>query len=117
MSEKLFVYGTLKEGHYNNYLLESTTAKKVGTTITEPAYTMISLGPFPAVCEGGTTAIKGEVYKVDSLEPIDTLEGYPVLYDRILINTEYGAAWMYVAGPSIAEEEYNIIPTGEWVGD
>lgn len=120
MSDKIFVYGTLKEGHYNHSLLEEIGAEKVGDTVTEPAYTLVDLGSFPMVYRHGKAAIKGEVYKVTDLAPVDHLEGYPNLYDRIQINTKYGKAWMYVAGFDMVEEpvpgveRWEILETGEW---
>ncbi|NIP41348.1 MAG: gamma-glutamylcyclotransferase, partial [candidate division Zixibacteria bacterium] len=60
-------------------------------------YTMYSLGGFPAVELSGTTAITGEVYEVDdqTFANLDRLEGYPSFYNRIMIDTEHGEAWMY----------------------
>ncbi len=78
--EYYFVYGTLKQGHGNNRILQqSSTAKFIENAITEPNFTMISLGAFPGVVEGGSTAIHGEIWSVEDDETkrrLDSLEGY-----------------------------------------
>ena len=73
---KIFVYGTLLRGFGNwNWALKSQTFISTGETL--PEYDMVSLGGFPGVLTGGTTAIKGEVFEVDDehLRDIDRLEG------------------------------------------
>ncbi len=91
---QLFVYGTLKRGFHNHYVLGD--AKFIGDYITKPVYTMLDIrGAFPALRLGGTTAIIGEVYDINDLELVDQLEGYPTLYDRSEIATDYGNAWVY----------------------
>lgn len=59
---------------------------------------MFNLGAYPGVCRGGRTAVTGEVYRVDSagLRYLDRLEEYPRLYDRQLIWTPFGRAWIYL---------------------
>lgn len=73
----LFVYGTLKMGRGNNVVLGDS--KFMFNYVTEPIYTMVTMGGFPIVKRGGTTAITGEVYKVyneQTLKRIFRLEGY-----------------------------------------
>ena len=109
----VFVYGTLMSGQYNNPWLEDCTL--LGDFTTPPCYTMVNLGAFPAVLLGGDTAITGEVWEApdDILNSLDVLEGYPLLYNRTLINTTHGYAWMYYN----PREELNndpIITNGKW---
>ena len=70
---KLFVYGTLKKGYHNNYLLKNS--EYMGKAITTGK--MYNVGKFPAVTSG-KDIIKGELYKIDqfTLNNIDYLEGY-----------------------------------------
>ena len=83
-THRVFVYGTLKKGHYNNTLLEEAefvgAAKTVGND-----YTMYHLGAFPGVKEGGCDSITGEVYNVndEQLARLHQLEGHPTFYKAV----------------------------------
>ncbi len=92
----VFVYGSLRLGFHNHALLE--TSGYLGDFTTSPSYTMYDMGEFPAVAEGGSTAIYGEVYKVsgDVLALLDKLEGHPEWYCRSLITTDYGDSYIYL---------------------
>lgn len=82
----LFVYGTLLRGEPNHRLL--ATAVYRGPARTAPAFTLIDLGGFPALLDGGTTAIAGELYDVGhaTLAQADRLEGHPHFYERVLVD-------------------------------
>jgi len=108
MTTLLFVYGTLKSGHKNNSLLSD--GELLGNHLTEPCYTMYDLGLFPAITLDGDTAIHGEVWSVPNLELTDYLEGYPTFYNRTLIPTEYGDAWVYY----LSSANYEVIESGIW---
>ena len=96
MQHLVFVYGTLLAGEVNHYLLSG--ADLCGAHRTEPCYTMFGLGAYPGVAQGGSTAVFGEVYRVDAkgLKRLDRLEGFPRFYGRVLIPSRYGRAWMYL---------------------
>ncbi len=85
---RMFVYGSLKAGFSNHRLLR--TARFVGPERTAPEFTMYSLGGFPGVVRGGTTAIEGEVCEVDleTLAALDRLEGHPRFYRRTMVRLE-----------------------------
>ena len=111
----VFVYGTLKQGFSNHHVMKRANGRFVGTHNTDPWYTMIKMGTFPGVVVGGETSIKGEVFEVDSLVPLDRLEGYPGFYNRRLIETDYGPAWMYI----LADRHKNVdmyvkVVSGKW---
>lgn len=112
-SYRVFVYGTLKKGYHNHLLLEDS--EYLGPFVTEPEYTMHSLMAYPAVIPIGMTPITGEVYEVDksTFKDLDRLEGYPSLYDRIAIYTDYGTAWMYVM-PNGSVSRLRPIESGVW---
>jgi len=76
MSNKVFVYGTLLHGYGNwSWALQDQTF--VCEAETKPEYTMLHLGGFPGIIEGGETGIKGEVYEVsdERLLELNNLEG------------------------------------------
>lgn len=84
MNMPVFVYGTLKYGESNSYILRNSIF--VGTFKTDPKYNLHDLGPFPAVVPDGNVSVIGEVYLVDNdtMEKLDFLEGYPDFYDKEL---------------------------------
>jgi gamma-glutamylcyclotransferase (GGCT)/AIG2-like uncharacterized protein YtfP len=88
----VFVYGTLMAGEGNHRLLAGHGAAFMGPAITEPAFTLIDLGSFPAAVADGDTAIRGEVYLVDppTLAALDRLEGHPSFYRRTPITLADG---------------------------
>lgn len=79
----IFVYGTLKKGYLNHYLL--VDAELIGKAKTIEKYSM-----YPSVCNNYPFAIEskkenfldGEIYKIDKTieKKLDILEGYPDLY-------------------------------------
>jgi gamma-glutamylcyclotransferase (GGCT)/AIG2-like uncharacterized protein YtfP len=111
VKELVFVYGSLRRGQSHHPLLRH--AKYLGAHKTEPCYTMFGMGPFPAITDGGSTAIIGEVFAVDgrTLSRLDEFEDCPAEYFRRRIVTPFGKAWVYVYryAPKAA-----VIPTGDW---
>ena len=86
MTHRVFVYGTLKRGFWNHYLLEGR--EFFGAAATVPTYRMIENG-FPVILpdpEG--KPIAGEIYAVDdeTLARLDQLEREGSSYDRKLID-------------------------------
>jgi gamma-glutamylcyclotransferase (GGCT)/AIG2-like uncharacterized protein YtfP len=101
-------------GEGNHRLLEDE--EFVGQCLSEPHFTMHSLGGFPGVVENGSTAIVGEVFSVaaEAWKNVEYLEGYPDFYDRITVHTEFGEAEMYV----LKDTEYQTAPViegGDWL--
>ena len=108
---KVFVYGTLKQGHGNNRLLEGSLF--CGKAITNNTFKMYD-GGFPYVVDdntiGGNYPVIGEVYEVDdaTLKRLDGLEG--VAYDHyqriitdVLFNEEWIDTYIYVASDRTAQ--------------
>jgi len=112
MRHRVFVYGTLLRGEVNHHLLAGTAF--LGDHCTEPCFTLFHLGAYPGVAPGGGTAIHGEVYRVDGagLARLDQLEDYPRLYDRRLIPTPFGRAWIYLYRGRLADRA--VIAGGDW---
>jgi gamma-glutamylcyclotransferase (GGCT)/AIG2-like uncharacterized protein YtfP len=115
LSYLVFVYGTLRRGEANHHLLAAAEYCGVHTTL--PGYRMLHLGTYPGVVAGGSTAIEGEVYRVDGkgFAHLDRLEAYPRLYTRKLIPTPWGRAWIYLYRGSRTSR--NLIPSGRWDGE
>ncbi|UTA47651.1 gamma-glutamylcyclotransferase [Simiduia sp. 21SJ11W-1] len=110
------VYGSLKQGYANHGYLH--TAVRLGDYQTEPRYTLLDLGFFPALIDEGTTSVSVEIYRVSSatLTNLDRLEGHPRFYrrtERQIIG--FGLAWIYIANKeALAGSHYNAIATGVW---
>jgi gamma-glutamylcyclotransferase (GGCT)/AIG2-like uncharacterized protein YtfP len=88
-THRVFVYGTLRRGHVNHFLLE--TSNFIGEAATLRPYWMITTGGFPVVLDAVPAdfgfpplAIAGEIYHVDdaTLEQLDRLEAKGRAYDR-----------------------------------
>ena len=116
----VFVYGSLKQGFGNHYLLKNS--RYLGACETVSRHKMISLGAFPGVIwTGGENTIKGEVYDVlneNDRIALDNLEGYPNFYSKERIWTTYGPAYMYVLSKNFLAngnyDDYPAIEHGEW---
>ena len=111
---RVFVYGTLRAGEANHGLLEHQTL--VARARTEAAFELVSLGSFPAMVAGGTTAVLGEVYEVApvTLAALDQLEGHPRFYRRSPIRLEGGDEVLaYLLSPERAQGRPRI-PSGDW---
>jgi gamma-glutamylcyclotransferase (GGCT)/AIG2-like uncharacterized protein YtfP len=115
----VFVYGTLKRDFPNHYVLGDS--KFLGEFTTEPRYTMLDLGMFPGVIYQGNTKIVGEVFEVDEkiMTDLDNLEGFPTLYGKHNLKTEWGTAIMYIYNITEYNNEFiNVdvkIEDGIWI--
>jgi gamma-glutamylcyclotransferase (GGCT)/AIG2-like uncharacterized protein YtfP len=112
MRHQVFVYGTLLRGEINHYLLAD--AEYLGPHRTAPGFALYLLGAYPGAVRGGMTAIVGEVYAVDraGLQRLDRLEDYPRLYDRKLVPSPYGRAWIYLYRGTLRDRP--VIRGGDW---
>lgn len=96
--KKVFVYGTLKSGGKVRGLDQFPGASIVGkATTTYPDYDMVDLGSFPAVLLKGKKYIQGEVWEVNdqTMLELDMIEGYPDFYNKQIVDTSKGRAFMY----------------------
>jgi len=113
---KLFVYGTLMQDQRNHEYLKD--AQFLGAAETEPKYELTTNGSIPAVKEGGTDTIKGELYEVDEqqLKTLDVLEEVDTqLYDRKEIRVKGEKAVIYLGGERMfASDTWVKIPGGDW---
>lgn len=97
LTDKLFVYGTLKKNFSNHDFLKDAEYLYDAYTLTK--FQMLDLGYYPAlVKDDNGYCIKGEIYKINKkiLDDIDILEGYPHFYTRELIPTNMSNFMVYV---------------------
>jgi len=76
---------------------------------------LFSLGSYPGVIKGGKSSIQLELYNIneDELRSLDRLEGHPSYYQREVIETSEGDAWIYLL-PEDQYKEYEVIESGSW---
>ena len=111
---RLFVYGSLLRGEDNAHVIAS--ARFVGEARTAPGFTLVDLGPYPALVRGGDTGVAGEIYEVDAAEvaALDDFEGHPDLYVREPIGLDdcsAAAAYLLPAGRAAG---FPVIAGGAW---
>lgn len=107
MSVELFVYGTLRSGEHNHWVLEEVGAERLGVCRTPPEFTLLNLGPYPGLIRGGNTAVVGEIYRVkhSKLDRLDDFEGHPTLFRRERMIRE---VFFYIY------QGVGVIPSGDW---
>lgn len=117
MSDHVFVYGSLLSGLGNHYHLDGE--EYVGEAVTDVAFTMVSLGGFPGVIDGGQQAIAGELYVVSkkAMAALDQLEGNGRFYTREKrrVTTTTGVeleAWIYLLPARMLVND--AIVSGSW---
>ncbi|MGZ3478040.1 MAG: gamma-glutamylcyclotransferase family protein [Polyangiales bacterium] len=112
----MFVYGTLLRGEHNHRLLRG--ARLVAVARTVPRYTLVSLGGFPGMIDGGRTSVVGEVYRLadpSMLAVLDRLEGHPRFYERRAVSLARGPRNVegYVL-PADQTRGRPVIVSGDW---
>jgi gamma-glutamylaminecyclotransferase len=111
---KIFVYGSLLRGErYHHHLAGATW---LGEAQTEAAYTLVDLGEYPALLDGGETSVAGEVYEVDDalLAALDAFEGHPDEYRRMPVPLlGIGRVDAYVR-PRAMSPGAPIVVSGNW---
>jgi gamma-glutamylaminecyclotransferase len=114
MTREVFVYGTLLRGECNHRLL--ARARFVGEAVTEARFELVDLGAYPAMCAGGTMAVRGECYCVDArtLARLDRLEGHPDYYERVEIRLATGREVETYVMPRSEVAGRPRIGSGDW---
>lgn len=109
----VFVYGTLRRGGANHYMLSDSNF--LGRYTTEPLYTMFRLGQFPAVVARGNNTISGEIYRVSDevFGLLDELNCYPSVFSRQLIHTPAGHTWIYLYNRLVGTGD--VVSHGDWL--
>lgn len=118
---RVAVYGTLRKGFHNHYLLGDSRFIDKGKG--HFWGTMYSAGGYPIFsCKEPSVKPIVEIYELPAgeegelvMENLDMLEGYPHWYDRtiktFLINSEEITAWIYHQDLELQKEE---IDSGDW---
>jgi gamma-glutamylaminecyclotransferase len=117
----VFVYGTLKRGHFNYDRLLKGQSDFLGEAETVDRLCMVDLGYFPGVLSvPATSTIKGELFGVSDkvIESLDHLEGHPTFYCRtpIKVETEIGSvitAEIYILQRT-GSRTARVITDGHW---
>lgn len=118
MEYKVFVYGTLREGDVRNGVLkdmqELGQAKFIKETTTSSRYTLVDLGAFPGLVEGGNTEVLGEIWEIDQYtkQYLDLMEGVPLLYQDkpVKIDGEEDVFAYFL----VRHKGYPEIKSGDW---
>ena len=86
---KVFVYGTLRKGMVNDYMMKDCLF--IGYGYLRGSLYMIENADYPGYIEAGSDLILGEIYEVDesNIEALDYFEGYlgkgrDNLYDKVI---------------------------------
>ena len=115
MAALIFVYGTLRRGERNH--AQMGRARFLRSATTAPRYQLVNLGSYPALLEGGDTAVHGEIYEVDDhyLPQLDAFEDVPSLYERKRVEMAVPGldALGYVMRPETAGDASRIA-SGDW---
>jgi gamma-glutamylcyclotransferase (GGCT)/AIG2-like uncharacterized protein YtfP len=106
------VYGSLRKGMGNHRVLERNDAQLLSTERVK-GFKMFSLGAYPFICHGdGEITIEVYSVPITGMVDLDRLEGYPSFYDREMIETSKGKAWVYF----IDDRDGRVpVPDGDWV--
>lgn len=117
MRNQVFVYGTLKKGHYNHRCISMDKTAKLLIDDAFISAKMYDLGAFPAAV-AGFSQVKGEVWDVDdeTLERLDHLEGHPRHYCRRMMYIIGGSvsAWVYLMDREKLPKNAVPMPVGNW---
>lgn len=115
MPIRVFVYGTLKQGHGNHRLLASS--KFLGRCVIKGKHRLVSLGGFPGLVATPDSeeerSVSGEVYQVneETLMSLDFLEGHPRFYERLKLSTPFKNAWAYYLPEAYLDRGYPQVDT------
>ena len=103
---KVFVYGSLKKGFHNHYLLEDSVF--VATDIVD-GYSLVDLGSFPMALPDPEGHIIGEIYYItpETLIALDRLESEGTFYNRIVLHGDIEENLMFYVGTARYEEQFD----------
>lgn len=112
MKEILFVYGTLKQGFKNNYIIRNCKYLGNAKTLNKGILYIFLNIPYLKFDENGDH-IQGELYEIDdyTLDMTDELEGHPLVYKRVItpviLNDEILYTYVYEYQADIKNEKFD----------
>lgn len=113
---KVAVYGSLRKGLYNHYLMSHSDFIK--TVSVEVPFKMISMSDrFPALIPTKeNNLVIFELYKIDdkTARNLDILEGYPDFYSKKYIKIEDEDYLVYYLSPLKITNEEEVVKSGDW---
>lgn len=112
----IFVYGSLRRGHYNHTRIGLDNAVFVKETRTQPNYTLVDLGAYPALLAVGNTSVVGEIYHVDDelFERIDRMEKGAGYYASVIALDDFGGTTGWLMAPRLGREIGVVVKSGDW---
>ncbi len=112
--QRMFVYGSLKRGFRHHD--QMVGARFLGEARTAARYTLVLAGEYPALVDGGTTAVAGEVFAVDDrhLTALDAFEEVPELYVRGELELAGGERVFAYFLPAERARDLAVIADGSW---
>jgi gamma-glutamylaminecyclotransferase len=110
----VFVYGTLMKGELHHITIKHARFLREARTL--PRYELVKIDYYPALLEGGTQSIPGELYEVDdqTLRHLDHLEDVPTYYERHTIELADGSAAFAYVMPRERAHKAQPIPSGSF---
>ena len=124
MVQRIFVYGSLKPGGWAHNRIQDKVENPKPGAIRGDLFNVNN--KFPALKLGSDKLVQGILYDVsyktnweELLHNLDSLEGYPYLYDRKIVPVEIGPDMFqpglvyFGVNPKLFEGE--LIASGEWI--
>ncbi len=112
--EYVAVYGTLRNGEVNHYLLNNTVC--LGTYFVN-GWEMYRNEFYPYIIQGNGNVLV-EVYEINRiiLDRLDILESYPYFYSRKKIQIDnYAGVWIYYIKKRSIKQGFDIqVKSGDW---
>lgn len=110
---RVFVYGSLMRGKSNAAQMGDAVFVRRATT--SDGWSLVSLGPWPAMVRG-VGQVHGEVFDVaiDDIPRLDAFEDVPELYERATVTLADGdevQAWIM---PARRARRGTAVPSGDW---
>jgi len=120
VSDTFFMYGSLRRGMYNHYILEDKSKFIANAKLT--GYKLISFGTFPAIIPSENGIVVGELFKITDDETIKTIDfmevghGYKRTFK--IIKDVFGHEHEVIFYEKKYPERYQdieVVESGDWV--